>query len=49
MVFLSPLLFVIDEEWVTMVIEPLQHEQPAQPQHQLKTSLIDIKIGLFEG
>ena len=31
------LLFVIDEECATMVTEPLQHEQPVQPQHQSKT------------
>ena len=30
-------LFVIDEECATMVTEPLQHEQPMQPQHQSKT------------
>ena len=30
-------LFVIDEECATMVTEPLQHEQPVQPQHQSKT------------
>ena len=30
-------LFVIDEECATMLTEPLQHEQPVQPQHQSKT------------
>ena len=31
--FLLLFLFVIDEECATMVTEPLQHEQPVQPQH----------------
>ena len=35
--FLLLFLFVIDEECATMVTEPLQHEQPVQPQHQSKT------------
>ena len=35
--FLLLFLFMIDEECATMVTEPLQHEQPVQPQHQSKT------------